>query len=51
MNVCKKRKFDKIAAMLVVANAQRSRLSKRQERRTYWCDDCKAYHTTSQEEK
>ena len=51
MQECKKRKFDKIAAMLVIANAQRSRLSKRQERRIYWCDDCNAYHVTSQEER
>ena len=46
---CKKRKFDKIGAMLVIANAQKSTQTNfnRKERKHYWCVNCKAYHVTS----
>ena len=48
---CTKKKFDKIKAMLVVAEALNSTSSARQERRYYKCNDCNAYHVTSKEFK
>jgi len=47
--VCKKRKLDKIKALLIVANSQkRSQKShNRKEIRYYYCEDCKSFHVTS----
>lgn len=46
---CKKKKLDKIKAMLIIANSNKSSQSSfnRKEKRWYWCNECKAYHTTS----
>jgi uncharacterized protein YlaI len=46
---CVKKKFDRIKALMVVANAQKptQKNIKRKEIRVYYCTDCKAYHTTS----
>lgn len=46
---CKKKKVDKIKAMLIIANAQKATQKdfSRNETRYYFCDECKAYHTTS----
>lgn len=46
---CHKKRLDKIGAMLVVANATKvsQKSHNRKEKRTYYCDECKAWHTTS----
>lgn len=46
---CQKKKLDKIKAMLIVANAQKrtQKNFNRNEIRIYFCEECKAYHTTS----
>lgn len=46
--MCKKKKLDKIGALLVIANAQKptQKNFKRRELRLYWCNKCQAYHTT-----
>jgi hypothetical protein len=46
---CKKKKLDKIKAMLIIANAQKQTQKNfdRKEIRTYFCDECNSYHTTS----
>lgn len=48
--MCKKKKLDKIGAMLVISNAQKptQKNFKRRELRFYWCEKCQAYHTTKQ---
>lgn len=50
MSKCKKKKVDKIKAMLIVANAQRrtQKSFKRKEVRVYFCEECNAHHTTSE---
>jgi len=47
--MCRKKKLDKIKAMLIIANAQKSTQKNfnRQEVRVYFCSLCNAYHTTS----
>ena len=47
--MCSKKRFDKVKAMLVVANSQKrtQKNFKRREVRVYFCEECKAYHTTS----
>lgn len=47
--MCKKKKLDKIKAMLIVANAQKRRQNNfnRKEIRIYYCGECLAWHTTS----
>ena len=47
--MCRKKKLDKIKAMMIVANAQKqTQLNfKRKEIRVYFCSECNAYHTTS----
>lgn len=47
---CKKKKLDKIGAMLVIADAQKLNRKKitRGEKNYYWCKECNCYHTTSQ---
>jgi DNA integrity scanning protein DisA with diadenylate cyclase activity len=47
--VCKKVKFDKIGAMLVIANSQKltQRNFKRKEVDYYFCKKCNAFHVTS----
>ena len=47
--MCNKKKLDKIKAMFIVANAQKSTQKdfNRKEVRIYFCEKCKAYHTTS----
>ena len=49
-STCKKKKLDKIEAMLVISNAQKQTQKnfKRRELRFYWCEKCQAYHTTKQ---
>lgn len=51
--VCKKRKLDKIKAMLIIANAQKRTQNNfnRKEIRFYYCEEHKAYHTTSKKIK
>lgn len=46
---CKKKKVDRIKAMLIIANAQKRTQTNfnRMERRYYFCKECNAYHTTS----
>jgi hypothetical protein len=46
---CKKKKLDKIKAMLIIANAQKQTQKNfdRKEVRTYFCYECNSYHTTS----
>lgn len=46
---CSKKRFDKIGAMFVIANAKKESQTNplRRERRYYFCKDCKAYHVTS----
>ena len=53
MNDCKKISFDRIKAMLVVANSQKrtQKNFKRKEIRVYFCPICKSYHVTSQKIK
>ena len=53
MNDCKKISFDRIKAMLVVANSQKQTQKnfKRKEIRVYFCPICKSYHVTSQKIK
>jgi len=50
---CRKKKIDKIKAMLIVANANKKTQKnlKRKEIRYYFCQWCKAYHTTSEKRK
>lgn len=44
---CKKKKLDKIKAMLIISNSSKENHNhNRQEIRIYWCDECKSYHTT-----
>jgi hypothetical protein len=46
--MCKKLKLDIIKAMLIIANANSSKVKhQRREKRYYWCLECKTYHTTS----
>lgn len=47
--ICKKIKYrDKIAAMLALAQCRNSIKGKRQERKIYFCPECRKYHLTSQ---
>lgn len=48
---CTKKRFDRIKAMLVVAEALNSTSSSRQEKRFYWCVPCRAYHVTKKDKK
>jgi hypothetical protein len=49
--ICKKRKFkDEIDAMIVLYESQRKRRlgdTERNERKTYFCKQCKKWHLTS----
>jgi len=46
---CKKKKLDKLGAMLIVANSQKrtQKNFKRKESKIYYCEECKCWHTTS----
>lgn len=46
---CKKKKLDKIGAMLIIANAQKKTQKnfKRMEKKLYFCEECHCWHTTS----
>jgi len=44
---CRKRRFDRIGAMLAIAESVASKYNKRMENRFYWCPKCKYYHLTS----
>jgi hypothetical protein len=46
---CKKKKLDKIGAMLIIANSNKKtqKSFKRKEKKFYFCKECKCYHTTS----
>ena len=47
--ICKKIKYrDKIAAMFALAQCRNSIKGKRQERKIYFCPECKKFHLTSQ---
>lgn len=49
---CSKKKLDKIKAMLIIAkNSNGNSNSNRQEKRYYYCAECKSWHTTSKELK
>lgn len=51
---CHKKKYDKIGAMLALSSCQKSERfgnHNRQETRFYYCDECKAYHLTSQKKR
>lgn len=43
---CRKKRFDRLGAMLALAEAQRR--PQRGETRIYYCDRCRAWHLTSQ---
>lgn len=47
--MCKKKKLDKIGAMMIIAKAQKQTQMNfnRNEKRFYFCKICNAYHTTS----
>ena len=47
--MCKKKKLDKIKAMIIVANAKKATQINfnRKEIRYYFCNICLSYHTTS----
>lgn len=49
MKKCVKLKLDNIGAMLVIANARKytQKNFNRREKRKYYCQECKAWHTTS----
>ena len=51
MTICHKVKYhDKIAVMFALSKckfSQRKGNHKREEKRFYWCEQCKAYHLTS----
>ena len=52
MKKCTKRRFNKLEAMIFVAQAEmqykkRKGRSKRRECRYYYCKECNAYHMTS----
>jgi len=48
--ICTKKRYDRIGAMMALANTEfKGNSSKRrQECRSYFCGNCKAYHLTSQ---
>ena len=50
LNMCNKKKYDKIGAMMALISCMRSRNRfhnwKRQERRIYYCKECHAWHLT-----
>jgi len=46
---CSKKCFDRIGAMLAIAEA--GRIWKRKEQRMYWCSTCQAFHLTSQKKR
>lgn len=45
--ICKKKKLDKIGALLIIANSQKrtQKSFKRKECRIYYCKKCCSYHT------
>ena len=46
---CQKIKYyRRIDAKIALASTQRSQSSTRNERRIYWCHECRALHLTSQ---
>jgi hypothetical protein len=47
---CKKKKLDRIKAMMIIANANKQTQFNfnRKEIRYYWCEECQSYHVTSQ---
>lgn len=46
--MCKKQSYhSRLDAKIALAGTRRSRGSRREERRYYWCADCHAYHLTS----
>jgi hypothetical protein len=46
---CKKKKFDRIKALIVIANANKPSQTNfnRKEKRIYFCTICKYFHVTS----
>ena len=53
MIICKKKKLDKISAMLIISNAQKATQKNfnREEIRFYWCEICHSYHVTKKPKK
>jgi len=49
--MCKKKPFDRVGAMLAIAEAKVKSGWKRKELRMYWCKQCSAFHLTSQEKR
>lgn len=50
---CKKRKLDKVGALMVIMKSQKQTQKNfnRNEKRYYFCKECNAYHTTSKLKK
>jgi len=46
---CSKKCFDRVGAMLAIAEAGKT--NKRREQRMYWCSICQAFHLTSQKKR
>jgi hypothetical protein len=46
---CRKRRYDRLGAMLALAECKNGKKGSRCERAYYWCPECRAYHLTSQE--
>jgi len=49
--MCKKKPFDRVGAMLAIAEAKAGTKWKRGEIRMYWCKQCNAFHLTSQKKR
>lgn len=46
--MCAKRRLPtRLDAKIALASTHRSGLSRREEKRYYWCADCRGYHLTS----
>lgn len=45
---CEKRRYDALGAMLALTKIRGRRKGTYTEKRKYWCEQCKAYHLTSQ---
>lgn len=52
MKPCNKKKYDRIGAMIALANTKSEYAStKRNEKRYYYCKECNAYHLTSKDKE
>ena len=48
LQMCNKIKYDKIGAMFALSQTMKSKSHKRMEKRIYYCNECKAWHLTSE---